>query len=313
MRAVLPLLLLALQQQLTTTEGTTPPGPRFSNVFASHMVLQRGEPIELWGFGASSSGSALTVHLGSDVASVFWPVAADGSWKAVLPAVHGFGCNGTDLVLKSGGTVVQTLSDICIGDVYLFSGQSNIDLPEAYANQFDAAAQIKEEAFADANTDIRLMIISHPPPSVLWPAHPAELANVPDSPLCVGNHTPFDAAGKYRYCQTDALKWARATGTAIRGFSATAWFTGAALRKSMVKDQRVPLGLIRSSAGGTKIRQWSSADALAKCTQSSPAPKDSSTLFENMIQPLKGVNFAAVVWYQVRAILIVYLLCNCRL
>jgi hypothetical protein len=222
----------------------------------------------------------------------------------VLHAVHGFGCNRT-LVLKSGGTAVQTLSDICIGDVYLFSGQSNIDLPEAYANQFDAAAQTKEEAFADANSDIRLMIISHPPTyasSGAWPDHPAELADVADSPLCIGNHTPFDAAGTYRYCQTDALKWVRANGTVIRGFSATAWFTGTALRKSMDKDQRVPLGLVRSSAGGTKIRMWSSADALAKCTQSSPAPKDSSTLFENMIQPLKGVNFAAVVWYQVRSI-----------
>lgn len=277
---------------------------RFSNVFAAHMVLQRGEPIELWGFGASPTASALTVHLGSATASVFWPVAADGSWRAVLPAVHDFGCNGTDLVLRRGGTAVQTLADVCIGDVYLFSGQSNIDLPEAYANQFDAAAQTKEEAFADANTDIRLRIISHPPTyasSGAWPNHPAELANVPDSPLCVGNHTPFDAAGKYRYCQTDALGWARANGTVIRGFSATAWFTGTALRKSMGTDQRVPLGLIRSSAGGTKIRMWSSADALAKCVQSSPAPTDSSTLFENMIQPLKGVNFAAVVWYQVRS------------
>jgi len=264
------------------------------------MVLQRGEPIELWGFGASPSASTLTVHIGSDVASVYWPVEADGSWQAVLPAVHGFGCNGTSLVLKSGGVAVQTLSDICVGDVYLFSGQSNIDLPEAYANQFDAAAQTKEEAFADANSDIRLRIISHPPSSVLWSDHPAELADVPDSPLCVGNHTPFDDAGKYRYCQTDALQWAQANGTAIRGFSATAWFTGTALRKSMDKARRVPLGLIRSSGGGTKIRQWSSADALAKCTQSIPAPKDKSLLFENMIQPLAGVNFAAVVWYQVR-------------
>ena len=295
MAATLLVLLLPLL-------GTASAAARFSNVFASRMVLQRGEPIEVWGFGASSWASNLSVHLGTAASDVYWPVGADGSWKALLPAIHGFGCNGTELVLKSGGEAVQTLVDVCIGDVYLFSGQSNIDLPEAYANQFDAAAQTKEEAFADANPDIRLMIISHPPSSVLWPAHPAELANVPDSPLCVGNHTPFEDSGKYRYCQTDALKWARANGTAIRGFSATAWFTGAALRKSMDKDQRVPLGLIRSSAGGTKIRQWSSADALAKCRQSSPAPKDSSTLFENMIQPLKGIHFAAVVWYQVRAI-----------
>ena len=119
---------------------------RFSNVFASHMVLQRGQPIELWGFGASPSASNLSVHMGSAATDVYWPVGADGSWKAELPAMHGFGCNGTQLVLKSEGKLVQALSDICIGDVYLFSGQSNIDLAESYANQFDAEAQVKEES-----------------------------------------------------------------------------------------------------------------------------------------------------------------------
>ena len=89
-------------------------------------------------------------------------------------------------------------------------------------------------------------------------------------------------------------------------FSATAWFTGTALRKSMDKDRRVPLGLIRSSAGGTKIRLWSSADAIAKCVQSAPPPKDPSTLFENMIRPLSRLDFRAVVWYQERSICIVF-------
>ena len=215
------------------------------------MVLQQGEPIELWGFGASLSASTLTVHIGSDVANVYWPVGADGSWKAVLPAVHGFGCNGTNLVLKSGGTAVHTLNDICIGDVYLFSGKSNIDLPEAYGHQFDAAAQTKEEAFADSNADIRLMVVALDRTKVCTAAPAAELADVPDSPICTA---PFDVAGNYQYCQTDALKWTRANGTVIRGFSATAWFTGTALRKAMGKDRRVPLGLIRSSVGGTKIR-----------------------------------------------------------
>ena len=176
----------------------------------------------------------MTVHIGSVTAEVYWPVGADGAWKAVLPAMHGYGCNGTALVLRSGGEVLQTLGDVCVGDVYLFSGQSNIDLAESYANQFDAAAQAKEEAFADANPDIRLMVVcpnpthngGKSPPFTAAPAK--ELADVPDDPNC---GAPFDAAGKYSYCQTDAMKWARANGTNIRGFSATAWFTGAALRK----------------------------------------------------------------------------------
>ena len=137
------LLLAALLLSAASSSSPAPSvGLRFSNVFQSRMVLQRDRAIEVWGFGASPSASTLSVHLGEDVsAPVFWPVNSDGSWKAVLPAIHGFGCNGTELVLKSGGNLVQTLSDICIGDVYLFSGQSNIDVPEAYAHQSDPTAQ----------------------------------------------------------------------------------------------------------------------------------------------------------------------------
>jgi hypothetical protein len=91
------LLLAALLPVAVPSSSASPAAPaggaRFSNVFASSMVLQRGKPIEVWGFGASPSASALTVHLGPDMASAYWPVAADGSWKAVLPAIHGFGCN----------------------------------------------------------------------------------------------------------------------------------------------------------------------------------------------------------------------------
>ena len=237
---MLPQLLLPL----LLSAGGASAAARFSNVFASHMVIQRGRPIEVWGFGASPSASALTVHIGSEAADAYWPVSADGSWKAVLPAIHGFGCNGTALVLKSGGVAVQTLRDICVGDVYLFSGQSNIDVPEAYGHQTDSAAQAAEEAFADANPDIRLMIVPNQLAGLDYTATPAaELADVPDSAICP---PAFDAAGKYQYCQADALKWARANGTVVRGFSATAWFTGTALRKAQDKGRPVPLGLVRS-------------------------------------------------------------------
>ena len=68
-----------------------------------------------------------------------------------------------------------------------------------------------------------------------------------------------------------------------------------ALRKA--DAERVPLGLIRSSWGGTKIREWSSAAAIAECTQAVPAPPGTTTkLFANMILPLVGLNFKAVTW-----------------
>ena len=273
------------------------PRARFSNVFSDHMVLQRGSPIELWGFDAPASAADLTVSFGSASAKVFWPVAADGSWRAVLPPLAGTPCNGTALVLKAGTVALQTLADVCIGDVYLFSGQSNIDIPEAYANQFDPAAQVAEEAFADKHSvDLRVMIVPNQVPGLHYTDAPAqELVTVPDCPLC---GPPFDAAGQYKFCSCNSLRWARANSSVVRGFSATAYFTGAALRKAMAPDNVVPLGLIRSSWGGTKIRQWMGPAALNAeyCPSPSLGPGSTGTLYANMILPLVGLKFAAVTW-----------------
>ena len=241
-----PLVAVALLAALPGAGAAT---ARFSNVFGSQMVLQRDQPIELWGFDAAPDASQLTVHWGSAAAEVYWPVNADGSWRALLPALPAAPCNGTALVLKSGGVALDTFADVCIGDVYLFSGQSNIDIPQACksdpnlrtrapvsllvtkrtcttpdGHQFDPAAQAADEAFADANPDIRLMIVPNQVPGLNYQETPAkELAVVPDCPLC---GPPFDAAGKYNYCQCNTLRWTRANGTVVRGFSATAWFTG---------------------------------------------------------------------------------------
>eukprot|EP01048_Picozoa_sp_COSAG05_P039415 COSAG05_NODE_19577_length_290_cov_1.089005_1_plen_74_part_01 len=58
------------------------------------------------------------------------------------------------------GSVV--LVDIAVGDLFLFSGQSNIDIPESYGHQFNATAQAEEEAWADAHgAAMRLLIIPH--------------------------------------------------------------------------------------------------------------------------------------------------------
>ena len=105
-------------------------------------MLQRDKPIEVWGFDAPASSSALTIHYGANAVEAYWPVAADGSWRAVLPALPGAPCNSTALVLKARGVTVQSLSDVCIGDLHLFAGQSNIDIGESYANQFSPVAQV---------------------------------------------------------------------------------------------------------------------------------------------------------------------------
>ena len=100
--------------------------PRFSNVFQSHMVIQRNKPLTIWGFGAASmstSSATLTVALGDSLKSSA-SISGD-RWQATFAAQPAStnAAIGLTVTLSSAGTVIQTLEDVLIGDVFLFSGQ----------------------------------------------------------------------------------------------------------------------------------------------------------------------------------------------
>lgn len=280
--------------------------PRFSNVFQDHMVLQRGYPIQVWGLGATADKELKVEFVdenGDVLASVKNRPWFDGKWNLTVPTLpeQATGQSFTLTVTNEGSDAPdQSLHDVTLGDVYLFTGQSNVDLPESYALQFNETHQIFEEAFADkagALGMIRIMIVPNQVPGLQYGALPKEeLANVPDCKLC-----PFPFAGtpaSYHVCHCNALRWTRASAKAIRGFTALGWFSGAALARSSPSLGKVPLGLVRSSWGGTKILRWSGPDAMAQCPQTSKPhgrglPSD---LFSNMIYPLMRLRFSAIVW-----------------
>jgi len=280
--------------------------PRFSNVFQDHMVLQRGYPIEVWGLGATKDKELIVEFVddsGGVMASAKTRPWFDGKWNLIIPTLpeEATGQSFTVTVKNAGSAGVdQSLHDVTLGDVYLFTGQSNVDLPESYALQFNETHQIYEEAFADEAGRrglIRIMIVPNQVPGLQYGALPKEeLANVPDCKLC-----PFPFKGhpsSYHVCHCNALRWTRASAKAIRGFSALGWFSGAALARSVAALRSVPLGLVRSSWGGTKILRWSGPDAMAQCPQTSKPhgrglPSD---LFSNMIYPLMRLRFSAIVW-----------------
>uniref|UniRef100_A0A7S4T1N3 Sialate O-acetylesterase domain-containing protein n=1 Tax=Alexandrium monilatum TaxID=311494 RepID=A0A7S4T1N3_9DINO len=320
-----PLLLLGLGA-LELPRGCRARQPRLSNVFQSHMVLQRGRPIEVWGFYAKH-GETLDVMLNYEVSlggQVGWAeavVGEDGTWRANLgtPPPHVVGKQLRLALTRRGDEEpAQVLEDIVLGDVYLFSGQSNVDLPVSYVHQFNYQGEVEEEHFAEEmgqSGRLRLMIVpSHcglryhdgvlsseflnvqecrpcPPP---FTKDKVLLADVNSCNL-LGGHTDV-----YGYCTCDSLRWTRPSGALVRGFSAVAWFFGKALLETHVADG-VPIGLVRSSWGATNIVVWSGPDALAKCPQegqvpTSFAPYVKSSLWGHMIHPLRGVQFSAVIW-----------------
>ena len=194
------------------------PLPLLHEIFQDHAVLQRDRPIPVW--GESSAGERISVSI--DAKTVEARADAAGHWRALLPAMRAGGPYALTVHAQSGAS--RTISDILVGDVFLCSGQSNMELP--VANSLNYASEIAHSA----NDRIRVLTVAH--------------ATSP------GPLTHFQAP----------VAWAAAGPDTIGNFSATCYYFARELQKSVP----VPLGLIHSSWGGSRIEPWISEQGLRK-------------------------------------------------
>ncbi len=122
--------------------------PLLNPVFGDHAVLQRDQPIHIW--GTATPNAAVTVTLSSDTTKAH--ADSSGHWSAELPPLHAGG--PYTLTAKTDSGTSETLNDILVGDVYLCSGQSNMAFPTMLA--IDAGPDIQ----VSANDSIRLMSVA---------------------------------------------------------------------------------------------------------------------------------------------------------
>lgn len=180
--------------------------PQFSN----HMVLQRGRPVVLRGDGLA--GTTVTAAFGA--ARVQTTVDAAGRWQVVLPPT----ASGGDRLDVSDSTgAALSLTDVVPGDVFLCSGQSNMDLPVSDTAYPRRTAEEAEGA------PIRLLKIRR------TSSAGAVQKIVPDTP------------------------WALAGPASLPTFSAACWHMA---RRLSAAAPEVPIGLIQASWGGASIEDW---------------------------------------------------------
>ena len=191
--------------------------PRLASVFTDHIVVQRDAPLILSG---TADGKARfdVVFDGNP-----YPVTAgkDGRWALELAALPAGGPHTIEL--KAGGTIVQAVSDVLAGDVFLCSGQSNMEWPVKNALYGD------QQVAGAANSQLRLLKVSKA--GALSPQ-----AGLPSG---------------------DA--WSVSAPETAADFSAVCYFTGRALQA----EYGVPVGLIDASWGGSRIEPWISEAAFA--------------------------------------------------
>jgi hypothetical protein len=207
--------LLALGAACLPAHSAEPAELRFARVFTDHAVLQRGQPITVW--GTAAAGQALTLTLNGRSAS--GKADKDGTWRLQLPQLPAGG--PYTLSVASNGAAAS-LQDVMVGDVYLCSGQSNMEF--AVRNSTNAWATTN----ASANTRLRFLNVEKA--SALTPQ--AELKQ-PAAWKVAGPDTIGDA-------------------------SAVCYYMARALQQRYA----VPVGFINASWGGTTIQGWIGAESL---------------------------------------------------
>ncbi|XP_057294535.1 sialate O-acetylesterase-like [Hydractinia symbiolongicarpus] len=90
------------------------------------------------------------------------------------------------------------------------------------------------------------------------------------------------------------LRWNLPTSRTLSQFSAICWMYG----RRLFDQYHVPIGLISSNFGGTRIEAWSSPDMLARCNASSNNENSASQLWNAMVYPLLTTTIFGVIWYQ---------------
>ncbi|SMB87170.1 protein of unknown function DUF303 acetylesterase putative [Hymenobacter roseosalivarius DSM 11622] len=218
MRIKYTLLLLAFLTQLPV-QATV----RVPKLVGDHMVLQRDKLLQLWGW--ADAGEAVTVSFRgkSYPAKTGGP---GGKWTVALPAQPAGG--PYEMTIKGQNTL--QIKDILLGDVWLASGQSNMEWP-LQQNVVNFKQEIAQANFPR----IRLL-------------------NVQDATAATPQ-ADFNSKG-WKVCGPQT----------VGDFSAVAYFFG----RDLHQQYKVPIGLISSEWGGTPAEAWTSGQALRKFPEFSP-------------------------------------------
>ena len=239
-------------------------------IFGDNMVLQQQQPVPVWGW--SAPGAAVTVTFGGQTKSTH--AGADGKWLVRLGKLKA-SADPQSLVIESGET--RTFTNILVGEVWLASGQSNMEKPIGRQPGQKPVYNAEQELAAANYPHIRIFLVER------------TLSATPLADL-----TKFKG---WQECSSNALNSV--------SFSAAAYFFGREIHTNL----NVPVGLVESSWGGTRIEPWTppvgfeAVPSLATLAQtpagdSKIANTQPMVIYNSMIAPLAGFAMRGVIWYQ---------------
>jgi sialate O-acetylesterase len=253
------LLLLVVSPVLVQAKIILP------SFFGDNMVLQQKTDAAIWGSAKANSTVQVITSWNKKKYSVKTDPAGKWNIKIATPVAGG----PYDITISDGDPV--TLHNVLIGEVWLCSGQSNMEMPmKGFRDQ--PVLGSNDAIFNSANEQIRLYI-------------------VPRSVKTQPQDTSKNSAWKIAQPET------------VSNFSATAYYFGRILQQQL----KIPIGLVNISYGGSPAEAFMSAASLKEFPEIKiPSQADSAkvnnkvatTLYNGMLHPFIGFTIRGCIWYQ---------------
>lgn len=233
---------------------------------ASNMVLQRNTTVSIWGWADPKENVQIVASWLKEPNQII--ADNEGNWQVVVET--NLSKEPQTIHIKSKSSDIL-LENILFGEVWLCSGQSNMEQPvKGFRGQptFGSPMAIVKSH----NPNLRLFSVDK-----------------------FASKTPLKNVEKYS-------GWQQASPENVAGFSAIGYFFGQQLQE--VLD--VPVGIIHSSWGGSSIQAWMSYEKLQTFQEVDLKDVDISkrtvhiptALFNSMINPLTNYTIKGVLWYQ---------------
>lgn len=249
------LLTLFLLASLMSCSNQTPE-IKLGSLFSDHMVLQQKSHSPIW--GTCDPGVIVSVEP-SWGESVRIRSDKTGKWQVDIKTPEYGGPYTINVKARKSMLVIQ---DVLIGEVWLCSGQSNMEMPLEGWPPNDTINYSKEEINQANFPKLRMFTVEK-----------------------ALSFTPIDSCmGSWQICSPEAA----------RGFSATGYFFG----RQLLNELDVPIGLIHSSWGGTPAESWTNSKYLASVNgyegieEEMKDAKDQLTEFTRWLSKLEEIDMA---------------------
>lgn len=235
-------------------------------IFGDNMVLQQQSEVHF--HGKATAGKSVSLSVSWERNKILTKSNGAGEWKAVVRTPSAGG--PYNISISDEETLI--LKNILIGEVWFCSGQSNMEMPvKGFRGQpvFSSQPYI---VTADSHRPLRLFTVKND-----WSTTPKE-----------------DVEGH----------WSESSPQEVSTFSATAYFFGEQLQKTL----GIPVGLIHCSWSASKIEAWMDKETLSRFPEVDLSvlnnkefgyPNGTPTLLHNaMVKPLEGFPVKGIIWYQ---------------